>query len=155
MKCSPHQRSLILVVDDQAEVLDEVATALAGADLACRCCTTAEEAIAAAESSPPDLIISDIHLHGQSELDMCERIRENPVLQGVPVMFFCGAQIPDIIRRSDPLGGTYYLRKPFDPDVLVELIETALGRAHLVAGHAGQWWGELGVHPPAAPAGAG
>ena len=36
-------------------------------------------------------------------------------------------QIPDIIRRRDGGHGTYYLRKPFDPAVLAELIEHALG----------------------------
>jgi DNA-binding response OmpR family regulator len=154
MKHSRHRRSLILVVDHQAEVLNEVATVLAGANLACRCCTTAEEAIAAAASSPPDLIISDVHLHGHSGLDMCARIRKNAALREVPVMFLCGAQVPDIIRRSDSLGGTYYLRKPFDPDVLLELIDTALGRPQLVASHAGQRWSGAGVHPPSVPAGA-
>lgn len=132
------QQSLILVVDHQAEVLDEVATVLTGADFACRCCTTAEDAIAAAESSPPDLIISDVNLHGHSGLDMCKRIRENPALEEVPVMFLSSGQVPDIIRRSDALGGTYYLRKPFDPDVLLELIDTALGSPQLVASAADQ-----------------
>ena len=138
MKQLRQQRPLILVVDGQAEVLDEVATVLSGANFACRCCTTAEGAIAAAESSPPDLIISDVNLHGHSGLEMCERIRENAALREVPVMFLSGAQVPDIIRRSDALGGTYYLRKPFAPDVLVELIETALGSSQLVASDAGR-----------------
>ena len=132
------QQSLVLVVDHQAGVLDEVATVLANASFACRCCTTAEDAIAAAESSPPDLIISGVNLQGHSGLEMCERIRENPALKEVPVMFLSGGQVPDIIRRSDALGGTYYLRRPFDPDVLVELIDTALGSPQLVASGADQ-----------------
>jgi DNA-binding response OmpR family regulator len=134
MKYLQQQRSLILVVDDQAEVWDELATLLTSANLACRCCTTAEDGIEAAEIRPPDLIICDIHLHGHSGLDMCERIRENSAFKAVPVMFLCRAQVPDVIRRRDPLGSTYYLRRPFDPEVLVELIDTALGSPQLVAG---------------------
>ena len=38
-------------------------------------------------------------------------------------MYFSGTQTPDIIRRS---GATYSLRKPLDPDVLLELIDQAL-----------------------------
>jgi len=131
---------LILVVDDETEVLDEVATVLTKARFRCRCCTDAEAAIEAAEESPPDLIISDINLHGHSGLEMCERIKQNPALKDVPVMFLSGAQIPDIIRRSHAVGGTYYLRKPFDPEVLVELIDKALWMPHLVASHASQQW---------------
>ena len=138
MKPFEAQQPLILVVDDETEVLDEVASVLTAANYACRCCVTAEQAIAAAEEASPDLIISDINLHGYSGLEMCEQIKQNEALKDVPVMFLSGAQIPDIIRRSHAVGGTYYLRKPFDPEVLVELIAKALWMPHLVPSHVGQ-----------------
>ncbi|HUT14350.1 MAG TPA: response regulator [Thermoguttaceae bacterium] len=138
MKSFEKQKPLILVVDDETEVLEEVAAVLTAANYSCRCCTTAEGAIAASEAAPPDLIISDINLHGHSGLEMCERIKENKALNDVPVMFLSGAQIPDIIRRSHAVGGTYYLRKPFDPEVLLELIDKALWMPHLVTAHEGQ-----------------
>jgi len=135
MKPTGQQQTQILVVDDEPTILEEVATALSEVGFLCHCCTTAEAAVAMAETSPPDLIISDINLHGHSGLEMCERIKENPALADVPVMFLSGAQIPDIIRRSHAVGGTYYLRKPFDPSVLVELVDKALWMPHLVASH--------------------
>jgi CheY-like chemotaxis protein len=116
-------------VDEHQEVLDSAATALASVKFACQCCRTAEAAIAAAESLRPDLIISDLHLHGQSGLQMCERIRQNAALADVPVMFLSGTQVPDIIRRSDVVGSSYHLRKPFDAAVLLELIDQALGKS--------------------------
>ena len=118
---------LVLVIDDERAVLDEVTTVLSRANFACRCCTTAEEAIAAALETPPDLILCDISLHGESGLETCERIRQQMGLEDVPVMFLSGAQLPDIIRRSYAAGGIYCLRKPFDPDVLIELIDQAVG----------------------------
>jgi CheY-like chemotaxis protein len=124
---------LILVVDDEPAVLGEVASVLTEAGYACHCCTTADMAIAKAQTCTPDLILSDINLHDRSGLEMCEQIREIEALRNVPVMFLSGAQIPDIIRRSHAAGGTYYLRKPFDPEVLVELIHKALWMPHLVA----------------------
>ncbi len=136
MKQLQREQPLVLVVDDETEVLDEVAAVLSAAGFACQCCTNSEDALATAEASPPDLIISDINLHGQSGLQMCERIKQMPALKDVPVMFLSGAQIPDIIRRSHAVGGTYYLRKPFDPEVLVELIDKALWMPHLVANRA-------------------
>ncbi len=138
MHSTQSRQPLILVVDDETSVLGEVAEVLAAANFRCRCCATAEEAVASAELSPPDLIISDINLQGESGLGMCERIRQTPGLADVPVMFLSGAQIPDIIRRSHAAGGTYYLRKPFDPEVLVELIDKALWMPHLVARHVRQ-----------------
>jgi CheY-like chemotaxis protein len=48
-----------------------------------------------------------------------------------PVMFLSGTQVPDIIRRTHGAGGTYYLRKPFDGMVLLELIDKALASPRL------------------------
>lgn len=129
---SQNQQTLVLVIDDEPEVLGEVAAVLARADYDCHCCTTAQAAFEFAKTATPDLIVSDINLAGHSGLEMCERLKEEPALKDVPVMFLSGAQIPDIIRRSHAVGGTYYLRKPFDPDVLLELIEKALWMPHLV-----------------------
>ncbi len=138
MKPQQKNRPFVLVVDDETEVLDEVADILGKADYDCQCCTTAEAAIAVVETRIPDLIISDINLHGHSGLEMCEQIKRNEAFADVPVMFLSGAQIPDIIRRSHAVGGTYYLRKPFDRDVLLELIDKAMWMPHLVASHSTQ-----------------
>jgi len=120
------EQPLILVVDHQPEVLAELATVLSGAGYRCRLCTTAEDALAATEDEVPDLIIAEVHLGADSGLELCERIKLRPALADVPVMFLSGTQIPDIIRRSHAVGGSYYIRKPFDPAVLVELIEKAV-----------------------------
>lgn len=124
---------LVLVVDDEASVLGEVAEVLTTAGFACHCCRTTASALEKAIEKAPDLILSDINLNGESGLALCERIREEPGLEDVPVMFLSGAQIPDIIRRSHAAGGTYYLRKPFDPEVLLELVQKALWMPHLAS----------------------
>ena len=113
-----------------------MAAVLARAEYACHCCGTPESAIEFARTTLPDFIICDINLAGQSGLKLCERIKEDPALENVPIMFLSGAQIPDIIRRSHAVGGTYYLRKPFDPDVLIELVDKGLWMPHLVRHHA-------------------
>ncbi len=129
------QQPLILVVDDETDVLGEVASVLGKSGYCCHCCGTSQAAIEFVASNHPDLIISDINLEGHSGLEMCERIKEDEALKDVPIMFLSGAQIPDIIRRSHAVGGTYYLRKPFDPEVLVELVDKALWMPHLVHSH--------------------
>ncbi len=132
---SSQDSPLVLVVDDEQSVLDDVAAALGADGFRCMLCTCAADALERALAEPPELIISDINLHGHSGLEMCEEIKSHDALRDVPVMFLSGAQIPDIIRRSHAVGGTYYLRKPFDPEVLVELVHKALYMPHLVAAH--------------------
>jgi CheY-like chemotaxis protein len=125
------QQSSVLVIDDEPRMLDEVTAVLTRANFACRCCTTPEAALAAAEASPPDLILTDTNLHGHTGVELCEQIRSHLPLARLPVMFLSSGQGPDIIRRSDAAGGSYYLRKPFDPEVLVELIDKAIGARQL------------------------
>ena len=127
MKDFRNEQLLVLVIDDDREVLDEVSGVLCGANLACCCCTTTKEALAAVEATPPDLILCDVHLRGESGLETCQQIKRQPGLEDVPVMYLSAAQLPDIIRRSDAAGGIYWLRKPFAANVLIELIDQALG----------------------------
>jgi DNA-binding response OmpR family regulator len=129
------ERPSVLVIDGEQEVLDEISEALTEAEFGCRCCATADEAVAAALASPPDLIVCDWNLDGENGVETCQQIKRQPGLAEVPVMFLSSAQRPDVVRRSLGDGaGVYCLRKPFAATVLVELIDQAIGVAGGVAG---------------------
>ena len=100
---------------------------LAAAGYRCVCSTDGVLRLECLRKRTPDLILSDINLAGHSGVTLCERLKQTAGMAEVPVMFFPALKYPDIIRRSHSAGGTYYLRKPCDPDVLLELIGKALG----------------------------
>jgi CheY-like chemotaxis protein len=129
MNAPERLQPLILVVDDDPAVLAEVTALLSAAGFACQGHRTSKSAVAAAESLQPDLILSDVALPETSGVEMCRRIQQNPALAGVPVMFLSAGQIPDIIHRSNGVHGAYFLRKPPDAGVLIELIGRALQQA--------------------------
>src|SRR5258708_15946890 len=79
-----------------------------------------------------DLIICDVNLGADSGLDLSRELRRLPGMQDVPVMFISRTQLPDIVRRSHEAGAAYYLRKPLDPEVLIDLVGKALWLPHLV-----------------------
>ena len=116
----------VLLIEEKQEIRDQVTSALAGGNFETCCCTTTDEALAAADDRTPDLIIADTNFNGISGQEVCEAHQRQPGLETVPVMYLSGGQIPDIIRRHDDMGGSYYLRKPFDSDVLLELADKAL-----------------------------
>jgi CheY-like chemotaxis protein len=129
------ERPLVLVVDGEQKVLEQISDVLTEAELGCHCCATADEAVAAALANPPDLIVCDWNLGGENGVETCQRIKRQPSLADVPVMFLSSAQRPDVIRRSlDAGAGVYCLRKPFAATVLVKLIDQALGVAGSVDG---------------------
>ena len=125
---SGQERPKILAIADAPEVLEKLTATFKEADFTCRYCSTAKEAIEDARAAPPDLIVCDLHLQGESGQVTCEEIKRRPGMEDVPVMYLSGSQLPDVIRRSHAAGsGVYCLRKPFAPLVLIELIDQALG----------------------------
>ena len=122
MSTSLRAQPLILVVDHEQALLDAVTAVLTASGFACRCCTSAEQAVAEAEHAVPDLILSDTNLQGDSGVEIGRLLQQHPRLADVPTMFLSGAQMPDIIRRAH----AWHVRKVLDPQVILKLIEQAL-----------------------------
>jgi DNA-binding response OmpR family regulator len=132
MYSMPQFPAVILIIDEDPLTLTGVAATLDMAGYECHCARDAEAARKAARTLNLDLIICDVHLHGESGLELSSELRREKNNRDVPVLFVSSHQAPDIIRRTHDAGGAYYLRKPFDPDVLIELVGKALWMPHLV-----------------------
>ena len=124
-------RITILAIDDEAAVLAQITTIVEGAGYCCHCARDAQSAHEAVRRATPELIISDVNLAGHSGLTLCEQLAQKAGIREVPVLFLSAAQGPDIIHRSHAARGTYYLRKPFDAAVLLQLIEKTRLIPHL------------------------
>jgi DNA-binding response OmpR family regulator len=127
------QNPQILLIEEETEVLQSLAATLTTAGYSTRCCTTASEACAAAREVRPDMIICDVVVHEFGGLEICEQIKRETEAEEMLVMFLSTNQIPDIIRRRGPFGGSYYLHKPFDPDVLLDLLDKTLNSTRQLA----------------------
>ena len=126
------ESAVILIVDEDPLLLTATAAALHLLGHECHCARDPEAALKAARMLPLDLVICDVHLAGQSGLELCREIKKLAGLADVPMMFIAANQLPDIIRRAFDSNGAYFLRKPFDTNVLLELVDNALWMPHLV-----------------------
>jgi CheY-like chemotaxis protein len=120
------QHPLILLIEEEIQSLQELASTLTAAGYVARCCTSAEEAYATTHEIHPDMVLCDVVVQERDGVEICERIKRETSPGELPVMFLSANQIPDIIRRRGPLGGAYYLRKPIDSAVLLDLLEKTL-----------------------------
>jgi two-component system NtrC family sensor kinase len=116
----------ILLIEPDCQVLSDLSAAFSEAHFQICCCHGVEEALESIACQPPDAIISDAVLNGLSDGEFCRRVKQQPAMKDVPLMFLSPAQTPDIIRRHDVYGGIYYLRKPCDPQILLQLLEREL-----------------------------
>jgi DNA-binding response OmpR family regulator len=117
----------ILIVEDVSMIADFMALILNrhGYRVA-GICATGEEAINAACSISPDLILMDIKLEGFIDgIEAAERIRKNST---IPVVFVSAHTDAAIIKRAMATGANGYLVKPFKGKDLLFALERALGR---------------------------
>src|SRR5262245_34738990 len=122
----------ILVVDDDPLALAGTTEALDAAGYVVYQASDRLTALRTARTQAVDLLICDVTLGGDSGLELSRELRRLPGMQDVPVMFVSRTQLPDIVRRSHEAGAAYYLRKPLDPEVLIDLVTKALWLPHLV-----------------------
>lgn len=122
----------ILLVDDDPQALAGATTALDSAGHIVYQARDRISALRIARAEALDLVICDVNVGGDSGLELSRELRRLPGMQDVPVMFISRTQLPDIVRRSHEAGAAYYLRKPLDPEVLIDLVGKALWLPHLV-----------------------
>lgn len=132
----------ILIVDEDLLATAATLTALEAGGHIVFHATDRQAALRIARSKALDLLICDINVAGDNGLELARELRRLPGMEDVPVMFISRSQLPDIVRRSHDAGAAYYLRKPLDPDVLIDLVGKALWLPHLVQTR-------LAMHEPA------
>jgi DNA-binding NarL/FixJ family response regulator len=119
----------ILVVDDVAAFRDYVGEILEQAGFATIKVSTGEQALAAAGSERPALVLLDVHLVGLSGYEVCRHLRER-FGERLPIVFVSGERTEPHDRVAGLLlGADDYLTKPFFGDELVVRMRRLLLRA--------------------------
>ncbi|MBF0126063.1 MAG: diguanylate cyclase [Magnetococcales bacterium] len=77
-------------------------------------------------TAPPDLILLDIMMPGMDGYQVLERLRENPVTEGVPVIFVTAMGEVGDETRGLALGAVDYITKPISPPIVQARIKTHL-----------------------------
>jgi PAS domain S-box-containing protein len=120
----------VLVVDDDHDTLEVVKQLLehAGADVTAA--ASAEEALAALERAPPDVIVSDIGMPGQDGYDLIRRVRGLTPERGgrTPAAALTAFTQSDHRQLALAAGFQLYLAKPIEPDELTAAVARLAGR---------------------------
>jgi two-component system response regulator GlrR len=104
----------VLIVDDDPDIGWSIDHILRTAGYECSVTASGEAAIAAAESSCPDLVISDLMMPGISGIELAEKLHER--IPGVPVIIVTShGTIPSAVSAMRH-GAFGYLTKPFNPE---------------------------------------
>ena len=125
-------RPVVVIVDDDALILAGVAAILNKAGYECHMARDCEAALKAARHLTPDLMILDVELGEEDGLELARYMSDDPGLLEISILFLSASHEDDIIEQTQAAGGDYFLAKPFDPNVLIEVVDRALWMPHLV-----------------------
>jgi CheY-like chemotaxis protein len=111
----------LLVVDDENDTCLMIASMLRQFGAVVRTASNASEALSMLRDSPPQLVLSDLAMPGIDGFALAARIRTegHPDL---PLIALTAYGRPEDREKAMAAGFTAYLRKPLDPETLVESI---------------------------------
>lgn len=125
--------SLILVVDDEERTRTFICDGLITLGVTQRAIgvSSAEEALAEADRTPIDLIISDIRMLGLNGLDLARQLHQTH--PNTRVILITGYSTQAIERAAGALFVEALIKKPFGLDTLASTVQTTLQTARLTS----------------------
>ena len=122
----PAERPRVLVVDDEPDVCNLLATAL-GRAFDVSTAGTGEAALAQARAQPPALVVLDIMMPGMDGYAVARELRAHPTTAGAKILFCTARGGVDARLLGREVGGDGYIVKPFDLDRLAAQSANLLG----------------------------
>lgn len=124
----PLGRVTILVVDNSPINLSLMRSTLEPSGYRVTTASGAEEALELMRQNPPDLILSDVHMPGQSGYDLIGVVKADPQLSPIPFVFISSTvwQRDRDRARGHALGAVKFIMRPIEPQVLLAEIEACL-----------------------------
>lgn len=118
----------ILIVEDERDIAELVKYHLDQAGLSARIVGDGKQALDLIAREHPDLIILDLMLPGMDGLEVCKRLRSNPMTQSIPIVMLTAraTEVDRIVGLE--LGADDYIPKPFSARELVARVKAVLRR---------------------------
>ena len=125
-KIQRHQRTILQVDDDSANMLLVVELLSRHSDLKVLTASNGHDALKIAFEHQPCVILMDINMHSLNGFEALAILRANPETMHIPVIALSSDAYPSQIKAGLEAGFYRYLTKPFIFAELMDAIETAL-----------------------------
>lgn len=114
----------VLFADDDRAAREGLAEMLRRLGYTCECAANAPEALDKLRAAPFEALISDIHMPGNTSLELVEAAVQT--VPGLPVILLTGRPSVDTAARSVRLPVTAYLTKPPEMAELTKVLDQAI-----------------------------
>ena len=121
----------VLIIDDSPDALAVAKARLLKEGLKVACANGGNAGLEAAKLEKPDLILLDVDMPDISGFDLCQKLKTDPQLCMIPVIFLTGSGTTQDRVRGLDIGAVDYVTKPFDAFELRARVRAALRTKHL------------------------
>ncbi|MGH9716931.1 MAG: sigma-54-dependent transcriptional regulator [Candidatus Acidiferrales bacterium] len=128
MKQEPQLR--LLIVDDEQSIRRLCVTVGQALNFACSEAETAEAALATVETAPPDIVVTDLKMPGQSGTDLLRKMKE--LLPRTEIAIMTGHGSIESAVETMREGAYDYIEKPFRVERLRQLLQRMAEKVRLV-----------------------
>ncbi len=119
-----HQR--VLVIEDNARDRELVTALLEEAQYDVQTAEGGGLGLSLATADPPDIILLDLHLPDMDGYEVCRLLREDPRMEGVPIVILTASDDPALNRHAYAAGAQACVLKPLRQKALLVTLEAAL-----------------------------
>jgi CheY-like chemotaxis protein len=120
----------ILVADDNSNIQKMVGLALKDQGIDVVAVGNGEAAVRKISDIIPDLVLADVFMPVRNGYEVCQYVKQDPLLAHIPVILLVGAFDPLDEQEAQRVGADGVLKKPFvPPDPLIAMVKAALTRA--------------------------
>jgi DNA-binding response OmpR family regulator len=113
----------VLVVDDNEDTANSLATLLAMKGYSARPAASAAEALLAAAADPPDVVILDLKMPGMDGWELAQRLRDQATEKQPLLVAVTGCDSERDRYQSADVGIDLHLAKPVEPGVIVGVLK--------------------------------
>ena len=118
----------IFLLEDDPDISRLVQYHLESASYTVKAYLAINQILSDAERQPPSLFLLDIMVPGGDGLDLCRRLRLNPNLSSIPIIFLTARAAENDRVHGLDLGADDYITKPFATRELVARVKAVLRR---------------------------
>ena len=114
----------ILIVDNNLENIRQLSEMLVEREYAVRAVSSGSWALAAAQSTPPHLILLHVKTPEINGFDICRRLKADSHTRDIPVIFMSSPEADYDRLKGFELGGADYITIPFKVEEVLARVET-------------------------------
>ncbi len=116
----------ILIVDDERDIVKALTIRLQSNGYRTVVAFNGAQGLFMAHKEKPHLIILDIRMPAGDGFSVAQKLKESKRTSRIPILFVTGSTERDAEERARELGARYFIKKPYDPEELLDAVRRAL-----------------------------